>query len=206
MIEKKYNFLVLSLLILFTNCKVKDPSASPAPTEKQKRFGIFKVVDSQTVEANGDIGRRSLNNFNRLISQYPNIKRINIRVIPGSKDDETNLRLGLAVHKKGISTHVMDNGEIASGGVDFFLAGVKRTIGRNVKIGVHSWGGDGMEASDLRRNHPEHRRYINYYTQIGFTPKQASDFYFFTIDAAPARDIHWMTPAEIERYGLLTSP
>ncbi len=98
----------------------------------------------------------------------------------------------------------MDNAEIASGGVDFFLAGVKRTRGKNTKIGVHSWGGDGESATDYPRGHANHLPYIKYYVLIGFTQKQAEDFYYFTIYAAPANGIHWMTEAEIKKYNMIT--
>lgn len=98
----------------------------------------------------------------------------------------------------------MDNGDIASGGVDFFLAGIQRIKGANSRIGVHSWTGDGEKATDFPEGHEYHLPYIDYYVSVGFTQQQAKDFYYSTINAAPASDIHWMTDEEIKRYKILT--
>ncbi len=46
--------------------------------------------------------------------------------------------------------------------------------------------------------------YIEFYTRIGFSRQEAEKFYYFTINAAPADDIHWLTPAEIREYTIAT--
>ncbi len=145
-----------------------------------RKFGIFTVLaDNHTVEMKGEIKSKSLKNFKDLLEVYPDINKINIKECGGSLDDEANLKLSRIVHKKGINTHLMDNGEIASGGVDFFLAGIKRTKGKNTKIGVHSWSGDNGEmASNYPVGHANHLPYIKYYVSIGFTQQQAEDFYY----------------------------
>ena len=126
--------------------------------------------------------------------------------VPGA-DDDVNLELAPLVHKKDIHIHISDNGTIASGGVDFFLAGQTRTIGNGSRIGVHSWDGeDGKEATDFPVGHQYHLPYIDYYVTIGMTRKQAEDFYYFTINSAPAKSIHWMTDTEISHYNLITNP
>jgi hypothetical protein len=158
---------------------------------------------------NGVINSKSLKNFNNIYSAYPNIKNINIKTCEGSMDDETNLLLSAKVHELKINIHLMDNGLIASGGVDFFLAGIKRTMGSNTKIGVHSWAGsndDGKEvtAKYFPVGHQFHLPYINYYKNVGFTQKDAEAFYYFTINAAKAESIHWMTIEVIIKYKLLT--
>ncbi len=195
-------FLIfLALNLLFVSCSKDDEAFDP----NKKQFGIFKVLDDKTtVEMNGVIGSASLSNFNNLLKAYPNIKKINIKNGPGSKDDEINLKLSLKVHQKGINIHLLDNTEIASGAVDFFLAGVKRTRGKNTKIGVHSWGTDQEKATDFPKGHKYHLPYINYYTNVGFTQKQAEDFYYFTIYAASPDGIHWMTEQEIVKYNMLS--
>ncbi len=48
---------------------------------------------------------------------------------------------------------------IASGGVDFFLTGNKRSIGKNVKIGVHLWSGENEVATDFEKGHEYHLEY-----------------------------------------------
>lgn len=172
---------------------------------KKTKFGIFKVMnDKKTIEMNGVIKKSSLKNFEKLVKKYGKVNRINIINCPGSKDDETNLKLSKKVHEKGMTIHILDNGEIASGGVDFFLAGTKRTKGNNTKIGVHSWSsGNGEVATDFPVGHANHIPYINYYVSVGFTQEQAENFYYFTINSAPAESVHWMTDAEISQYHIL---
>ena len=193
--------VVLITSITIISCS-KDNDDS---TNIDKQFGIFTVLeDSTTVEMNGTIGSSSLINFNKLENTFPNVNKINIKNCDGSSDDDVNLKLSAKVHQKGINIHLMDNGEIASGGVDFFIAGIQRTKGSNTKIGVHSWAGENETATDFPAGHNNHLPYINYYVDVGFTQQQAEDFYYFTINAAPAESIHWMTESEITLYNLIT--
>ena len=175
-----------------------------------RKYGIFTVLmNNKTINMNGEISTVTLANFNKLIANFPNIKTVDIINCNGSSDDEVNLILSKKVHDKGMNTHIVDNGEVASGGTDFFLAGNKRTIGTNVKIGVHSWasGKEGtsnyVEASKLHKDDESHDDYIQYYIDIGFTKDEAEDFYFFTLDASPANDIHYMTNDEIAKYNIV---
>ncbi len=187
-----------------SNASTSQNSSSQA-NDSQRQFGIFTVqADNKTVVMDGDIRTKSLTNFNKLQAKYPNISTINIKNCGGSMDDETNLRLSQKVYQSGINIHLMDNAEIASGGVDFFLAGVKRTRGNNTKIGVHSWGGDGESATDFPKGHKYHLSYIKYYKSVGMTQQQAEDFYYFTIYSAPVDGIHWMTEAEVKKYNMVT--
>jgi len=50
-----------------------------------------------------------------------------------------------------------------------------------------------------RTSHEKNRKYIE--DMLG-----SDEFYWFTINAAPADDIHRMTNDEIVRFGLLTAP
>jgi len=85
-----------------------------------------------------------------------------------------------------------------------FLAGDIRTREAGSKIGVHSWAEATKTATDYEVGHEKHQPYINYYKDMGFSQEDAAAFYYFTINAAAASDIHWMTDEEIEQYGLLT--
>jgi len=193
--------LLIAFVLLFS-CNTDDDSMT---ANSGRTFGIFKVLDDNlTVEMDGTIGSSSLADFNRLESAYPDVSKINIRNCDGSTDDEINLQLSLKVHQEGINIHLMDNAEIASGGVDFFLAGIQRTRGTNTQIGVHSWAGENVTATDFPVGHPNHLPYINYYVSVGFTQQLAEEFYYFTINAAPADGLHFMTEAEIARYNMIT--
>lgn len=201
---KKFNlifaFLCASTILL--SCS-KNSESTNALLNRQ--FGIFKVLENNTTtEMNGTIGSSTLTNFNNLETSFPDINKINIKNCDGSSDDEINLLLSAKVNKKGIDIHLMDNGEIASGGVDFFIAGAQRTKGDNTRIGVHAWAGDNETATDFPKGHKNHLPYINYYVSVGFTQQEAEDFYYFTINAATADSIHWMTEIEITQYNLIT--
>ncbi len=197
-------YTILLLVLAFASCKNDDNSVTD--TAQTNVFDIFTVQsDGETVVMNGEIKSRTLDDFNNMLSGHPNIKRIHMAEVPGSSDDEINLQIGVRVHQLQINTHILDNGLIASGGVDFFLAGEQRTRGNNTQIGVHSWAdGSGNEATDYPNDSTEHLRYIQYYESVGYSNQWSSDFYFFTINAASAANIHWMTAAEITQYQILT--
>lgn len=197
MINLKFSSVLLLLSFTIFSCQSND-EAPP-----QTNFGIFRVIDENTVEMNGDINSSTLNSFNDLIAMYPSINKINMLEVPGSVDDEINLLVSKKVYDQNIATHLTDNGLIASGGVDFFLAGATRTKGSNTMIGVHSWSDGTNEATDFPQGNMEHQPYIDYYTSIGFTLSEAEAFYYFTINAASASAIHYMTEQEIAEYNVL---
>jgi len=200
---------VNTFFILIITCLSFVACSSSDKVNNKTSYGIFKVSDNnESIEMNGVINSNSLKNFNALHKAYPNIKKINIKECEGSEDDETNLKLSLKVHQIGFEIHINNGGLVASGGTDFFLAGTKRTVGVDTKIGVHSWGGEddnGKEvtATDFPKGHKHHLPYITYYKNIGFTQEESESFYYFTINAASANDIHWMTKEEIVKYNIL---
>ena len=201
----KYNKLFCLLLFLVFISGLSCSKDSEIVKEK-RNYGIFYVMeDNKTIKMDGVIKSRSLKDFQHLIKNFPNASLINIVNCGGSMDDEINLQLSTLVNRKALNTHLLDNAEIASGGVDFFLAGIKRTRGQNTKIGVHSWGTDQIKATDFAKGHQYHQEYISYYQKIGFTKKEAEEFYYFTIYAAPPAGIHWMTKEEIIKYKIITN-
>ncbi len=199
--DKSGRFLyVLIMFILFTACS---KCISDQDINRQDSFAIFNLVDDQTIEVNGEIEDSSLDDFNELIMNYPNMELINIIEILGSQNDDINLALSKQVYSLDIDIRLLDNGEIASGEVDLFLAGRNRSKGSNTRIRVHSWSDGANQASYFHEGDPVHQPYINYYVSVGFSQEEAEDFYYFTINAASAEDIHWMTDEEIKRYTLV---
>ncbi len=152
------------------------------------------VIDSTTPET-----------VKSLLGEYPSVKTIVMVDVPGSADDEANLKAARMIRKAGLAVHIPADGIIASGGVDFYLAGSTRTMDAGAKFGVHSWGGadeDGNEliATEIPESHDMHKLYISYYKEIGVD----ESFYWYTLKAAPAESIHWMTSEEIRQYGITT--
>ncbi|MBL4862158.1 MAG: hypothetical protein JKY09_03960 [Crocinitomicaceae bacterium] len=113
-------------------------------------------------------------------------------------NDEWNVKTCKLLHENGMNTALLGHSEIASGGVDLFISGNKRTIAQGAKIGVHSWRGLKREGSSYPRTDEEHHIFLDLFKAI----EMDTAFYWFTLRAAPAGDIHWMTADEIEYYHL----
>jgi len=172
-----------------------------AQLEKAIIFTISK--DQKSIILDGAINTSAFEKFKALSESYPQVKTLEIINCEGSINDEVNLKLAKFVHENGFNIHLNDNGLIASGGTDLFLAGKKRSIGQNTKIGVHSWAGNKEKATDFPKGHKNHQPYIDYYKSIDMTTQDAEEFYYFTIQSAPPEGIHWMTKEEIEKYDIL---
>ena len=186
-------FLFLFALIFISACTRPGFEAT---------YGIFSVKNDTTAYMNGTIGSRTDTQFDKLIKNYPNIKLLVLQDCPGSKDDVTNLAVSRQIYDLGIDTQLDATSIIASGAVDLFLAGTQRTIATGAQIGVHSWAEGSTEANEFPVGHEKHLPYIEYYKYVGFSQDDAEAFYYFTINAAPAAEVHWMTEEEIATYGM----
>ena len=158
------------------------------------------TVDGSKATMIGDIDSNMPKRVRELHESYPEVTTIVMQEVPGSIDDKANLAAARLVRRYELNTLVPADGLIASGGVDFFLAGVERIVEPNAMLGVHSWAGDDFTGEELPRDNPEHRLYLDYYAEMGIP----AEFYWFTLKAAPAEDIHFMTPEEIAQYKITT--
>lgn len=213
----------LALLVALTGCssaaleeradtapatETSQPAEASAPPTTSELSGdpdepaTFQVIGDRAYMV-GFIDGSTPDAVEDLLDEHPGVTTIVLAIVPGSDDDEANLEAARMVREAGLATHVPADGEIASGGVDFFLAGATRTFDDGARFGVHSWGtGEpGFNATDLDEDDPEHDRYLDYYDELGVD----EDFYWFTIEAAPPEDIHWMTLAELAEFGFRTS-
>ena len=157
-------------------------------------------VDQDRFIATGEIDGNTLDAFEAALEKHPDIRTLVLQNIGGSVDDEANVIFSRAVRDLGFTTIVPADGMVASGGSDLFLAGKTRVLEPGACIGVHSWAAEDFTATDLARSDPEHDRYLDYYDDIGID--QA--FYWFTIEAAPADGMHWMSAAEVTQFGVTT--
>lgn len=157
-------------------------------------------VRGQRAHMRGVIGPTTPARVLELLLEHPEVTTIVLDDVPGSMDDEANLRASRLVRRAGLATLVPGDGTVASGGTDFFLAGAVRRAPEGARLGVHSWGGPTGPGNEQPRDDPSHRLYLDYYRAMGVP----GEFYWFTLEAAPQESIHWMTPQEIDRYGLLT--
>jgi hypothetical protein len=111
------------------------------------------------------------------------------------------LKLAYFIHKKWIKTKLLKDSVIQSWGVDLFLAWVERSIEKWAEVWVHSWAdGSWKEARDYPKNSSEHEENRKYVEDMLWK----DDFYWFTIKAAKANWMYFMTEKEIEKYNLIT--
>lgn len=182
-------FILIGFLLGLASCGADDA----------KDLTDFEVKGAQLFMS-GDINAHTQIEFEEILADHPEITTLVQIDVPGSLDDAAMIALAYRVRDLGLNTHLTSESAIYSGGVDLFLAGVTRTIERGAVLGVHSWSDGEKDAAEYPRDHPAHaenRQYI-----VDMLGDDA--FYWFTIYAAPFDGIHEMTPAEIDRYGLIT--
>ena len=156
-------------------------------------------VEGTTAVMTGDLRSNATSRFERLFEEYPDLEWIELLDCPGSLDDDAVAEAGRLVREEGINTRVPSDGEIYSGAVDLFIAGVEREYVEGGVVGVHSWSDGIVEGTDLEMDAPVHRLYLEYYNDMGIP----EDFYWFTLEAAPYDGIHEMTREEMLQYGLI---
>ena len=192
------------------DCKADDDSA---------RFALL-TNSTTTLTMNGTIDCTTNDKLQKALSADP-VDTILMQVVEGSVDDESNIAMSKKLAGQSINIEVAENGLIASGGVDFFLAGVTRKINDNSLVGVHSWAdSDGKEGIDVYNDNPdptneEHAMFVEYYSQFvsglkdgrpgNSTTDVAVDFYVYTLDSAPAAGLHCMTAQELVDWGVVTN-
>lgn len=153
-----------------------------------------------TIYMSGVIYSDTLEDIKDVFEENPQITTLVMVEVPGSIDDEVNLLASREIRKHRINTYIPENGMVASGGTDMFLAGQKRAVHPTAKLGVHSWSGEDSVALDFPKDHQEHKKYLDYYATMNIPTR----FYWYTLEAAPADSIHWMTPNEIKQYHVVT--
>ena len=88
--------------------------------------------------------------------------------------------------------------------MDLLAAGKERIVEEGAEIGVHTWCCvDDKAAVDLPKDHPAHWNLISYLAEM-LGAKKGADFYFYTLKAAPHRDVHIMSKKEIMDWNLAT--
>lgn len=156
--------------------------------------GIAHVEGVITTETPADVLR--------LLYEHPEVHTLELQYISGSLDDEANLRACRYIRDRGLTTIVPSGCMVASGGTDLFLSGAYRQCGDEALIGVHSWSWMGDDGDQLPKDHEEHDLYLEFYRSMDIP----DDFYWFTLEAAPADEIHWMTQEELKKYECIKEP
>lgn len=199
---KKINIIIASIISLIVMLFLFFPHFF--------NIAYFQYLNMQTitkfevkwnkVHMNGEINRKTYQQFKEVLEKNPQINTIVEENVPWSLDDDTMIKLAYYVRKKWLNTELLSNSKIYSWWVDLFLAGVERKVASWSIIGVHSWSDGFKEAKDFPKGsleHEQNRKYIEYMLGI-------DDFYWFTIYSAPADSIYEMTTEDIKKFWLST--
>lgn len=179
------------------------PQADWTTTPTHASYGPFRVISADTVEMSGTVDSYSPALFQKMLQQYPGIKRIEMIDCDGSVDEEANLNLARQIRRAGISTHVPARGSVRSGAVELFLAGVRHTADKGAEFVVHSWmDEDGREANDYPPHDPVHAEYLDYYAEMGMTADKAKAFYALT-NSVPFSQQLRLSRSDLARFQLL---
>lgn len=158
------------------------------------------VVSGTKALINGTLGTKTYIQIDDLIKAHPEVNTLELQQIDGSINDAINMHTGRLIRNAQLTTYIPATGDVNSGGVDLFAAGFKREYAAGGKVGVHSWCCvDGKSAHLLSKDSPEHGAQLTYFREI-LGKDLGPEFYFFTINAAPADNIHLMTQAELAKY------
>ncbi len=159
-------------------------------------------VEGDTAYVNGTTLHNSYLHVRQFLDDNPQVEHLVLQRMPGTKDSGENIRIARLIRHRGLTTRLEKNSIIASGAVDLFISGKRRTMACGALIGVHSWSiGKFVSPKDLGRDDAQYR-HEKFLTDMGIDPA----FYVFTREAAEPERMHYMSADEIARYGLLTEP
>lgn len=168
------------------------------PTDSSFEFTIL----GDTAFGNGTTDSSSLSYVSDFFSNHPEITHLVFQNMPGTSDGANNLKIARLIRERGLTVHLQRDSYIASGAVDLFISGARRSMECGAKIGVHSWRtAPGVNADTLGRD-PLQANHEKFLRDMGIDPS----FYQFTQDAAPPNKIYVLSDDEIHRFGLLSAP
>ena len=191
----KRNWFIFALVFaaLVVTALVQDPI---------NRSRLEFVVKGETAYVFGATDEWSLGTFKRFRKRNPDVKTLVLKGMSGTRDADTNIKIARLIREQGLDTHLDADSYIASGAVDLFLAGKNRTMACGAQIGVHAWQSQmGFSPRDVkwdtRQGYQE-----RFLLDMGIDP----EFYAFTRAAAPPEGIYVLSPDDINRFNLLSSP
>lgn len=192
--------LLLSMFLL-AGCASVDGQSQKANLASRDNPQLEIYIEQNMAFISGVLGSDLPEQLSDMVRQSPNVQTLVLVDIPGSIDQEATMQAARLIRRLGLNTHIARTGYVLSGGVDLFLGGVKRNIGPGAGLGVHSWYDQlGIEPEELNLADPIHATYVNFYLEMGVPER----FYWFSLDAAPAERIYFMSPEEIYDFQLVT--
>ncbi len=176
------------------------PEHEAADRDALAAFGPFRVIDNRTAALVDITDGRTPSQFAAMLSAFPQIAVLEFIEAPGTHNDLANLRVGRMIRERGLVTRAPEGGSVRSGAVELFLAGTSREIAAGSSFAVHGWLDEyGMGAEDYPAGAPEHRRYLDYYIDMGMDEASARAFYAMT-NSVSFDDARWLTGAEMQNW------
>ena len=152
----------------------------------------------------GDLGYRGYYQFKKMIAEHPEVRTVVLTYVSGSIDDAFNMHTGRIIREAGLTTEILSDSEIYSGGVDLFTAGKERIVEQGAIAGVHSWCCvNDLPAGEVPKDHPAHQFQIAYF-KMTMGDELGEDFYFFTLESGPSGEMYNMKDDEIKQWGVAT--
>lgn len=185
----------LSVLMILSGCS--------ASLEKSPNFDdeLTIEIENNTAYLSGILGATLVEQLSHLVKENPHITDFVFVDIPGSVNQSAAMNGARLIRRLGINTHIAETGFVLSGGVDLFLGGVQRTIGAGAGVGIHAWAdGTQIKAANVDTTDPVHATYVNFYLSMGIPER----FYWFSLDAAPADRVYFLSPEEMYDYQMVT--
>jgi len=158
-------------------------------------------VENNTAYLSGVLGSDLVKRLSDFVKENPNVTDLVLVDIPGSVDQQATMEGARLIRRLGLNTRIAPTGYVLSGGVDLFLGGVERTIGAGAGVGVHAWSdGSRTKAENVNVADPVHAVYVNFYLEMGVPER----FYWFSLDAASADRVYFLSPEEVYDFQLVT--
>ncbi|MCI4662897.1 MAG: hypothetical protein MRY63_13885 [Neomegalonema sp.] len=159
------------------------------------------TVSDNKLHIMGTLNERSYGEITGAIRNNPDIDTVVLHRVSGTIDADTNFRTALFIQERGLDVFLPSNARVASGATHIICAGRERIAEYGAQIGVHSWSAVGVpNAADLDRDSSAHRSHVEFFSQT----ECGERFFWFSQDAAPAQDIHWMSEDEMRDYRVIT--
>jgi hypothetical protein len=193
----------LSITIWLSTLTILLLSGCKAVPEKQLDVDdeLMIEIEDNTAYLSGILGDSLVEQLSDLVKENPNVTDFVLVDIPGAVNQQATMEGAGLIRRLGINTHIAATGFVLSGGVDLFLGGVERTIGAGAGVGIHAWtDGTKIKAANVNVADPVHAEYVNFYLRMGIPER----FYWFSLEAAPADRVYFLSPEEMYDFELVT--
>jgi len=160
--------------------------------QEKKEYEFFFTVKGNYAVGAGVIYDNFYDRIIALNKSHPQVHTLILFDVPGSANDEINVKGSKLVYDLELSTCLPSDGHVSSGGTDLFVAGYNQYATPGAEIGIHSWEGDeGVVGTDVPRDDPGHDLYLDFYDYV-CVPR---DFYWETMSYG--LPMHYISEEEI---------